>query len=604
MSKFVFDSGTLISNYIEENDWRRRENSNSNFSMQGLNCYVSSEIIKDYWLNHVYDTEIRDLYINGAFHIHDLGQYSAYCAGWDLVDLLTEGFGGNSIKVESKPPRHLSTALSHLCNFMFTLAGEIAGAVAVSNFDTLLAPFIYYDALDEQEVYQELQSFIFNCNVPTRTGFQAPFSNVTVDINVPASFKDRPVIIGGELQEKTYSEFQEEMNMFNRCFFRVLTSGDRLGRVFPFPIPTINVTKDFDWDNPNIDDMWEATAKYGIPYFANLVNSNISPDDIMSMCCRLSLDISKLQHRGGGLFGSAGQTGSVGVCTLNLPQAAFYANGSEEDFLNRISYLMEIAKKSLVLKREKVEELTEIGLYPYAKHFLRHIKERGGKYWSNHFSTIGVVGGNEACLNLIGKPISSPEGVELIKRMMEFMNDKLLQFQEETGTFWNLEATPAEGTAFSLARKDQKNLGFGDNIHYSGTKEVPFYCNSTQVPVGCTDDIFELLDMQDEIQSMYTGGTVQHVFIGESQVHPQAVKNFIKTVCENYKLPYLSITPTFSICKNHGYLAGEKENCPTCGENCEVYSRVVGYIRPVSSWNDGKQQEFKERKYFLKAKQD
>lgn len=731
MSIFKFDSKELVDNYIEENDWRRRENSNSNFSSQGLNCYISSEIIKDYWLNHVYDEEIRDLYVSGAVHLHDLGQYTAYCAGWDLTDLLTEGFGGNKIKTESRPAKHLSTALSHLCNFMFTLSGEIAGAVAVSNFDTLMAPFIYYDGLTEEKVYQEIQSFVFNMNVPTRTGAQCPFSNLTLDINVPSTFRDRAVIIGGVLQDKSYGEFQEEMNMINRCLFKVLTSGDRLGRVFTFPIPTINVTKDFDWDNTNINDLWEATAKYGIPYFANYINSDMSPEDALSMCplsgdtkvivkvdkqvkvfpiekiyeeykkeliqiltpegmcfsrpikvkskdlfkvttkdgtsvemggnhlqpvdgkktlkakdlkvgmklpfddgsfseitkitqknndkdlycfevdnnghlftlanglithnCRLRIDKSKLHHRGGGLFGSAGQTGSIGVVTINLPQAAYYSS-DEKEFLEEVGYIMDVARRSLEIKREKIEELTENGLYPYAKHFLRNLYERDGKYWNNHFSTIGIVGGNEACVNLIGKPISSPEGVELIKRLMQFMNDKLVEFQNETGTYWNLEATPAEGTAFRLAKKDKEE--FGDIATFSGTDKISFYTNSTQLPVDYTDDVFTLLDLQDDIQSMYTGGTVQHMFLGERQVNPCAVKKFIKKVFENYKLPYLSITPTFSICRNHGYISGEHEECPTCKEECEIYSRVVGYIRPVSTWNDGKRQEFQERKYF------
>lgn len=594
MSDFVFKSEELVSNYIQENDWRRRENSNSTFSVQGLNCYLSGEIIKDFWLNHVYDTEIRDLYRSGAIHLHDLGQYSAYCSGWDLTDILTTGFGGNHVKVESKPPKHFSTALGHLCNFLFTLQGEIAGAVAVSNFDTLLAPFIYYDNLNEEQVYQHIQEFIFNMNVPTRTGAQTPFCNVTLDINIPEGFRHRPVIRGGVLQDETYGQFQEQVNMINRNLFKVLTEGDRNGRVFSFPIPTINVTKDFDWENPNIESLWEATARYGIPYFSNMINSDMSPEDLLSMCCRLNVDKRKLHHRGGGLFGSGNLTGSVGVASINLPQAAYYSD-SEEEFIERVKYLMDISKRALTIKRQHVEELTDMGLYPYAKFFLRKPYERNGKYWNNHFSTIGVVGGNEACLNLIGEPISTPSGRGLIKRLLDAMNEKLVEYQEENGALWNLEATPAEGTAFRFAKIDSRK---NPNAAFSGTKETPYYVNSTQLPVNYTDDVFKALDLQDEIQSTYTGGTVHHVYLGESEVQPEAVKQFIKTVFENYKLPYMSITPTFSICENHGYIAGEQTTCPTCKEPCEIYSRVVGYIRPISSWNDGKRQEFKERKYF------
>ncbi len=589
----------LVDQYLEKLDWKINENSNMDYSLQGLNNYLSSEVSKVYWLNKIYPDEIKNAQINGDFHIHDLSILSVYCVGWDLHDLLMEGFQGASGKVESKPARHLRSALGQVVNFFYTLQGEAAGAQAFSNFDTLLAPFIRYDKLGFKEVKQALQEFIFNINVPTRVGFQTPFTNVTLDVKVPRYYADQGVIIGGKPQNETYSEFQEEMVMFNKAFLQVMAEGDAKGRVFTFPIPTYNITKDFDWDNPDLEYLWEMTAKYGVPYFSNFVNSDMNPEDARSMCCRLRIDNRELEKRGGGLFGSNPLTGSVGVITINMPRIG-YLSKTEDEFVKRVGHLMTLAKESLEIKRKVLEKFTDRDLYPYTKYYLRDVKKRFGEYWKNHFSTIGLVGMNEACLNFIGKDIADPEGQKFTERILDFMRNRLLEFQEETGNNYNLEATPAEGTSYSLARKDKEK--YPDIIcatkNGDSSDMSDFYTNSTQLPVNFTDDIFEALDLQDEIQTKYTGGTVFHIYAGERIEDPSAVKELVRRVCDKYHLPYFTFSPTFSVCPNHGYLNGEQYTCPTCEAPCEVFSRVVGYLRPVKQWNKGKQAEFKTRKVF------
>jgi len=589
----------LVDQYLQRLDWRVNENSNMAFSLQGLNNYIASEISKTYWLSKVYPPEVRLAHLNGDLHIHDLNALCVYCVGWDLYDLLVTGFKGASGKVESKPAKHFRSALGQIVNFFYTLQGEAAGAQAFSNFDTLLAPFIKYDELSYREVKQALQEFVFNINVPTRVGFQTPFSNITLDLAAPKYYANQGVIIGGEIQDKSYRDFQEEMDLFNRAFTEVLTEGDARGRVFTFPIPTYNITGDFAWDNPNLNGLWGMTAKYGIPYYSNFINSDIKPEDARSMCCRLRLDLKQLQKRGGGLFASSPLTGSTGVVTINMSRLGYLSN-REDDFIENLEKLMILAKKSLNIKRKVLEKFTESNLYPYTKYYLRRVKERFGEFWKNHFSTIGLLGMNEACLNLWGRNIASDEGREFSLRVLDFMRGKLLEFQQETGNNYNLEATPAEGSSYRLARIDKgkyPSIICGNEEEYKRGAE-PFYTNSTQLPVNFTDDIFEALDLQDEIQTRYTGGTVLHLFVGEQIKDARVVKNLVRKVCENYHLPYFTITPTFSICPTHGYLSGMHELCPRCGAKTEVYSRIVGYLRPVSQWNKGKKEEFKVRKVF------
>jgi ribonucleoside-triphosphate reductase len=584
----------LIDSYLGKSDWRVRENSNMAYSLQGLNNYISSEVSKVYWLNKIYPTEVREAHDTGAMHLHDLGLLSVYCVGWDLQDLLRCGFKGVAGKSESLPAKHFRTALGQIVNFFYTLQGEAAGAQAFSSFDTLLAPFVRYDKLGPKEVKQALQEFIFNVNVPTRVGFQTPFTNVTMDLIPPATLGNENVIIGGKTMPETYAEFQEEMNLINNAFLDVMTEGDAKGRVFTFPIPTYNISKDFDWDRPGLERLWEVTAKYGIPYFANFVNSDMSPDDARSMCCRLRLDKRELNKRGGGLFGANPQTGSIGVVTINMPRLGHVAQ-DEADFLARLDGLMVIARNSLEIKRKVLEQFTAQDLYPYTRFYLRKVFERFGTYWQNHFSTIGLVGLNEACLNLFGKDIGTEEGRQFALRVMDFMRARLADYQEQTGNFYNLEATPAEGTSHRLARLDKK---YYPEIITAGEGGAPYYSNSTQLPVNYSDDILHVLDLQDDIQTKYTGGTVVHTFIGEAVSDPQAVKAFVRMVCQNYRLPYFTLTPTFSVCEEHGYLTGEVQVCPQCGKKTEVYSRVVGYIRPVQQWNEGKQHEFSQRKTY------
>lgn len=590
----------MMDQYLNNIDWQVKENSNMAYSLQGLNNYVSSEVSKSYWLNKIYNEDIRRANSEGDLHIHDLNILSTYCVGWDLQDLIAEGFKGAHGKIECSPPKHLRTALGQLVNFFYTLQGESAGAQAISNFDTLMAPFIRYDKLNKEDIKQHLQSFLFNMNVPTRVGFQTPFTNVTMDLNCPSTLADQPVVIGGKPQKETYKEFQKEMDMFNEIFAEVIAEGDAKGRVFTFPIPTYNITKDFDWDNKNLDGLWKMTAKYGIPYFSNFVNSDMNPEDARSMCCRLRLDNRELRKRGGGLFGANPLTGSVGVVTVNLPRLG-YRSRTKNEFLYNLGYIMDLSRDSLEVKRKVLEKMTDSGLYPYTKFYLRNIKKRDGQYWSNHFSTIGLVGLNEASLNLLGRDITTAEGHRFALEVLEFMRERIAKYQEETGNNYNLEATPAEGTSFRLAKIDKElypDIMVANEDSYQEFKIAPYYTNSSHIPVDYTDDIFEVLDLQDDLQTKYTGGTVVHLFIGEEITNIRTVKALVKQVCETYRLPYFTITPTFSICPNHGYIAGRVDKCEKCGAENEVYSRIVGYIRPVQQWNPGKNAEFQDRKTY------
>ena len=590
----------LVDEYLKKIDWKINENSNMAYSLQGLNNYISSEVSKVYWLNEIYTPEIKKAHIEGDIHIHDLSIISVYCVGWDLFDLLLEGFKGVSGKVETKPAKHLRSALGQVVNFFYTLQGEAAGAQAFSNFDTLLAPFIRYDKLTYREVKQAIQEFIFNINVPTRVGFQTPFTNVTLDVTVPKYYANQSVIIGGETQQETYQDFQKEMDLFNKAFLEVMSDGDAKGRVFTFPIPTYNITKDFDWENRNLEYLWKMTAKYGVPYFSNFINSDMNPEDARSMCCRLRIDNRELEVRGGGLFGSNPLTGSIGVVTINMPRLG-YMSETQDEFIMHLDKTMVLAKESLEMKRKVLEMFTDGNLYPYTKYYLRGVKQRFDEYWKNHFSTIGLVGMNEACLNLLGKDIGDQESQEFTKRVLDFMRRKLIDFQKETGNNYNLEATPAEGTSYRLAIIDHKkypDIICANGNGHNNEKRPPFYTNSTQLPVNFTDDLFEALDLQEDIQTRYTGGTVFHAYAGERISDSASVKLLVRKVCEKYRLPYFTFSPTFSICPTHGYLTGEQQECPQCQERCEIYSRVVGYLRPVKQWNKGKQEEFRTREVF------
>jgi len=586
----------LVTRYLDKDDWRVNENSNMAFSLQGLNHYISSEVSKGYWLGKVYPREIKEAHSRGDLHIHDLGLVSVYCVGWDLQDLLLEGFKGVSGKMESAPAKHLRSALGQIVNFFYTLQGEASGAQAFSSFDTLLAPFIRYDGLTYREVKQAFQEFVFNVNVPTRVGFQTPFTNITLDLKPPSYYADHGVIIGGKIQKETYKEFQKEQDMLNKAFLEVMLEGDAKGRVFTFPIPTYNITKDFQWDNPNLALLWEMTAKYGIPYFSNFINSDMNPDDARSMCCRLRLDNRELRSRGGGLFGATPLTGSIGVVTINMPRIG-YLSKTKEEFYQRLEHQMLLAKESLEIKRKVLEQFTDQDLYPYIKFYLRQIKVRFDQYWKNHFSTIGLIGMNEACLNFLGENIASEKGKQFVLEVLDFMRGELIKFQEETGNICNLEATPAEGTSYRLAKMDKDaypGIICANEDEYQKGHE-PFYTNSTHLPVNYSEDIFEVLEHQDSLQTKYTGGTVLHGFVGERIHNIEGLKQLVKIICQKFKLPYFTITPTFSVCPNCGYRAGEHKLCDKCQCACEVYSRVVGYLRPVQQWNKGKKEEFKER---------
>jgi len=595
----LLSSSDLVEQYVDVEDWYVKENSNMSYSLQGLNNYLTTKVIEKYWASRIFPPNIAEAHYSGDVHIHDLGVLGPYCVGWDLRELLLSGFGGVSGKIESKPAKHFRTALGQVVNFFYTLQGEAAGAQAFSNFDTYLAPFIRYDGLDEKEVKQALQEFFFNINVPTRVGFQTPFTNVTLDLTVPNFMKDEPVIRGGTLTDDAYGDMQEEVDVFNAAFAEVMAEGDAKGRVFTFPIPTYNITNDFDWDSPVAQKIFEVTAKYGTPYFSNFVNSDMSPEDVRSMCCRLRIDNRMLRKRGGGFFGASPLTGSIGVVTLNMPRIGYLAK-DETDFFERLENLMQIAKDSLEIKRKVLERFSDKGLYPYSKYYLRFVKEAFGNYWKNHFSTIGLIGMNEALLNLFGYGIANEEGLKFAVRVLKFMRDRLIEYQEETGNMYNIEATPAEGVSYRLPHLDKQKY---PDIIVANEKQVskgaePFYTNSTHLPVDYTGDLFEALEHQDNLQPLYTGGTVFHIFLGERIHSWKAAAELVKKVAYTAHLPYYSLTPTFSICGTHGYIQGEQKTCPQCGSKCEVYSRIVGYLRPVDQWNDSKQAEFSIRKTF------
>lgn len=603
-AKEHFGNIDVIDNYLGMQDWRVKESANSAYSLQGLNQHISTLITSQYWLTKLYPANISEAHKLGYFHIHDLGFLSVYCVGWDLKDLLLSGFKGVLGKSESKPARHLRTAVGQIVNFFYTMQGEAAGAQAFSNFDTLLAPFVRKDGLTYKQVKQVMQEFLFNINIPTRVGFQTPFTNITMDLVVPEFMKNEPIVWGGEILDEVYGDYQPEMDMLNKAFAEVMLKGDANGTLFSFPIPTYNITPEFDWENPEYEVIWKMTAKYGIPYFSNFVNSDMKPDDVRSMCCRLRLDKRELNKRGGGLFASNPLTGSVGVVTINLAKLGYEAT-SEENLFQRLKNLMVLAKDSLEIKRKTIENYTEKGLYPYSKFYLRYIYQRFNCYWKNHFSTIGINGMNECCLNFLGHDIAHKDSREFALKIMDFMRTVLEDFQEETGNIYNLEATPAESAAYRFAKIDTEQYPDIITANPEAFREgaAPYYTNSTHLPVNYSDDIFEVLTLQDELQTKYTGGTVLHLFTGEKNMSGLAAKNLIRKITNNFRLPYITISPTFSICPSHGYVVGEYFACPKCDADCEVYSRIVGYMRPVNQWNNGKQQEFKDRKLFNINKQ-
>jgi len=551
------DALELVDSYVERDDWRINENSNMDYSLQGLNNYISSSVISKYWLTKIYTPAIRQAHEDGQFHIHDLGLLSVYCCGWDLQTLLIKGFQGAFGKVASSPPSHFRSALGQIVNFFYTMQGESAGAQAFSNFDTLMAPFIRFDNLSYEDVKQSIQGFIFNLNIPTRVGFQTPFTNLTMDLQPSPNLADSNVIIAGKPRKETYAEFQPEMDMINQAFAEVMMQGDANGRIFTFPIPTYNLTREFDWDNPKLDILWKMTSKFGIPYFANFINSDMKPEDARSMCCRLRLDKRELLKRGGGLFGADPLTGSIGVVTINLPRLG-YISKNHSEFFRHLDRLLDLARESLDTKRKVLEHFTEQGLYPYSKFYLGDIRKGKGSYWANHFSTIGLIGMHECCLNYLGCGIETTQGHEFAQQVLDHMRDRVAAFQEQNGGMYNLEATPGEGTSYRLARLDRKQF---PDIKCSGDTE-PYYTNSTQLPVGATDDLFEALTHQDELQAKYTGGTVLHCFIGERIENHEVCKKLVRKIANTFRLPYFTISPTFTICPVHGYIAGEHFECP------------------------------------------
>ena len=566
----LMDTETLMDDYIGEETWYVRENANMSYSLQGLRNFISDKITEKYWLNKLYPNEVKEAHENADFHIHDLGFLAVYCCGWDLKDLLLRGFGGVPGKIQSRPAKHLKALLNQIVNFMYTVQGESAGAVAFSNFDTLVAPFIKFDKLDYKQVKQAMQEFVYGMNIPTRVGFQTPFTNITMDLNPSGQLADENVIIGGKPQKEKYKDFQNEMDMINQAFAEVMLEGDANGRIFSFPIPTYNITKDFKWENTKLDSVWEMTAKYGIPYFSNFVNSDMSPDDARSMCCRLRLDNRELRKRGGGLFGSNPLTGSIGVVTINMARLGYLTN-NEKEYLERLDHLMDLAKESLEIKRKVIERFMDQGLYPFAKFYLADVKIRFGHYWANHFSTIGLLGMNESIRNLFDdkEDITTKNGHAFAIKVMEHMRDRMSAYQEETGNMYNLEATPGEGTTTRFAKRDKEQYSdilVANEEAYRGLGANPYYTNSTQLSVNHTNDIFEALDLQDGLQTMYTGGTVLHIFIGERLDNIESVKNLVKKVSSNYHLPYFTLSPTFSVCPKHGYLKGEHKYCPICDE--------------------------------------
>lgn len=582
----------LVYSYLAKNDWKIKENANMSYSVQGLNNYIAGEVVKKYWLEDVYDQPIRDMVARNHINIHDMDQLSAYCVGHDIRTLLLEGFTGAEGKVESAPAKHFRTALLQSCNFIYTLQGETAGAQAFSNFDTYLAPFIEYDGLSYEEVKQSIQEFVFNLNVPTRVGFQTPFTNITLDLKCPDFMKNESVIIGGKLQDTTYGQYQEYMDIFNRAFLEVMNEGDERGRVFTFPIPTYNITDSFDWDGEITNLIVQSAIRYGIPTFSNFVGSNLNPDDVRSMCCRLRIDNTKLV-RGGGQFGSAPLTGSIGVVTLNLPRIAYDAENDHDRFYKLLTSAIFQASRSLELKRKFVEEQTELGLYPYSKYYMKDVKLRTDKYWANHFSTIGVIGMNEA-LEMIGIDFKTEDGRRTGLRILHDIAEQLEAISKETGNLYNLEATPAEGTCYKLALKDKAEC---PGIVTQGSGDEVYYTNSTHLPHNNQTSLAETLDHQDELQASYTGGTTLPIYIAKEEDDIEATKEMIRSICDGTKIPYFSLVPVFSICRNHGYIKGNVDTCPTCRTRTEVYSKVVGFIRPIDNYNKGKRREFSERVY-------
>lgn len=591
-------SQNLIDQYLEEADWRVKENANAGYSLQGMNNYLVGALAAEYWLERIYPPEVREAHRSGDMHLHDLNLVAPYCAGWDLQLLLREGFNGVPGHTEASSPKHLRSALGQLYNFIYTLQGECAGAQAVSNFDTLLAPFVRADNLTYDQVKQAVQEFVFNLNVPTRVGFQSPFSNITLDVAVPEFLTKEPAVVGGKEMPFTYGDLQKEVDMINHAFCEVMLQGDTKGRGFTFPVPTFNATREF-FGSPVAREVFKLAAKFGSPYISNFISSEMKPEDVRSMCCRLRLSNRELLKRGGGLFGANPTTGSIGVCTLNLPRLAYLAK-DEKDFFARLARLAGIAVTALEVKRKALERFAELGLYPFTSRYLAGVKQRFGRLFANHFSTIGVVGGNEMCLNLLGVPITHPEGKAFALRVLEFLREFCRTAQERTGNLFNLEATPAEGCSYRLARIDKSKFPEIVVANEENWKKgvEPFYTNSTHLPVDATDDPWEYLEHQDELQCAYTGGTVVHVWLGEENPDPDACAEFAGKAFERFRLPYLSLTPTYSVCPGHGYISGRHDACPKCGAECEVYSRVVGYYRPVQRWNGGKQAEFRDRKTF------
>ena len=590
LNSTLLDYKEIVDSYVKVTDWRVKENSTVTYSVGGLILSNSGAITANYWLSEIYDEEIGKAHKNADIHIHDLSMLTGYCAGWSLKQLIQEGLGGVTGRITSAPAKHLSVLCNQMVNFLGIMQNEWAGAQAFSSFDTYLAPFVKADHLTYREVKKCIESFIFGVNIPSRWGTQAPFSNITLDWTVPNDLANLPAIVGGKEQDFTYGDCKEEMDMINRAFIETMIEGDAQGRGFQYPIPTYSITKDFDWsDTENNRLLFEMTAKYGTPYFSNYINSDMEPSDVRSMCCRLRLDLRELRKKSGGFFGSGESTGSVGVVTINMPRIA-YLSKNEEEFYERLDKMMDIAARSLHIKRVVISRLLDEGLYPYTKRYL-------GSF-DNHFSTIGLIGMNEAGLNAkwIRKDLTHPETQKFTKDVLNHMRERLSDYQEEYGDLYNLEATPAESTTYRLAKHDVEQ--FPDIITAAEDCGTPYYTNSSHLPVGYTEDVFAALDIQDELQTLYTSGTVFHTFLGEKLPDWKSAAALVRKIAENYKLPYYTMSPTYSICKNHGYISGEQYTCPICGEETEVYSRITGYYRPVKNWNDGKLQEFKERKVY------
>ena len=587
----MLDYEKVVDNYLKVADWRVKENSTVTYSVGGLILSNSGAVTANYWLSEVYDEEIANAHKSAAIHIHDLSMLTGYCAGWSLKQLIQEGLGGIEGKITSSPAKHLSTLCNQMVNFLGIMQNEWAGAQAFSSFDTYLAPFVKVDNLSYEEVKQCVQSFVYGVNTPSRWGTQAPFTNITLDWTVPEDLADQKALVGGKEMDFTYGDCKKEMDMVNKAFIEVFNEGDANGRGFQYPIPTYSITKDFDWsETENNKLLFEMTAKYGTPYFSNYINSDMKPSDIRSMCCRLRLDLRELRKKNGGYFGSGESTGSIGVVTINMPRLAYLAK-DKKDFYDRLENMMDIAARSLKTKRNVVTKLLNAGLYPYTKHYLGTFK--------NHFSTIGLVGMNEACLNAkwLGKDLIDEEAQQFSKEVLDFMREKLRDYQEEYGDLYNLDATPAESTSYRFAKHDVEQ--YPDIITAAPKGETPYYTNSTHIPVGHTDDIFEALDIEDDFQTRYTSGTVFHGFLGERLPDWKAAAQLVKKIAENYRLPYFTMSPTYSICKAHGYIQGEVHECPVCGKPTEVWSRITGYYRPVQNWNDGKVEEFKMRKEYV-----